>query len=74
MPINQASKDKPVHCIACGKIIAEGYVTEGSIRIQCRCGVMNRIEAEHKPEGPKSRLVEAVDALGIGLASRMPRK
>jgi len=51
MPINQASKDKPVHCIACGKTIAKGYVIAGSIQIPCKCGVMNRIEAENKPEG-----------------------
>jgi hypothetical protein len=69
MPINQASK--PVTCIACGKIIAQGFIVSGSIQIQCKCGVKNRIEAEQKPEG-RSRLVEAVDALGIGLASQLP--
>jgi len=53
MPINQADKDKPVRCIACGKIIAQGYITEGAIQIQCKCGVKNRLEAEHKPEGRK---------------------
>lgn len=53
MPINQANKDKPVHCIACGKIIARGYIADGALQIQCKCGVKNRLEAEHKPEGRK---------------------
>lgn len=49
MPINQASK--PVACISCGRLIAKGHIEAGSIEIACKCGVMNRIEAEHKPEG-----------------------
>lgn len=56
MPINQANKDKPVLCIACGKKIAEGYIQLGSIEIVCKCGVKNRIEAENKPEGRQSSL------------------
>lgn len=43
---------KPVHCIACGKIIAQATITEGRLKIDCQhCGVSNRIEAEHKPDG-----------------------
>jgi len=49
MPINQASK--PVCCISCGKLIAKGYIDAGSIEIRCKCGVVNKLEAEHKPEG-----------------------
>lgn len=59
MPINQADKDKPVRCIACGKIIAQGYIADGAIQIQCKCGVKNRLEAKHKPEG-RSELCERV--------------
>lgn len=53
MPINQASKDKSVVCISCGKVIAKGHIESGSIEIACKCGVKNRIEAENKPEGQK---------------------
>lgn len=73
MPINQASKDKPVHCIACGKIIAQGFVLSGSIQIKCKCGVTNRIEAENKPEGQSGKVVNAVDVLGVELARRLKR-
>lgn len=55
MPINQANKDKPVLCIACGKMICKGHIESGSIEISCKCGVKNRIEAEIKPEGRKPR-------------------
>lgn len=43
--------DKPIHCIACGKIIGQGYIVAGSIKLLCKCGVKTKIEAEIKPEG-----------------------
>lgn len=52
MPPNQLNKaDKPIHCIACGKIIGQGYIEAGSIKLLCKCGVKTKIEAETKPEG-----------------------
>lgn len=75
MPINQANK--PVNCISCGKMIAKGRIEVGSIEIPCKCGVMNRIEAEHKPEGQselckrvRSVLEIPVDAGSVRMAGR----
>jgi phage FluMu protein Com len=43
---------KPIRCISCGKIIAEGFMKEGVIEIDCRCGTINKIQAQYKkPEG-----------------------
>ena len=39
---------KPIRCISCGKIIAEGFMKEGLIEIDCRCGTTNKIQAQHK--------------------------
>jgi len=50
-PDNKA--DKPIHCIACGKIIGQGFIVEGVVQLLCKCGVKTRIAAqeENKPEG-----------------------
>lgn len=60
MPINQVNK--PVNCISCGRLIAKGSIQVGGIEIVCKCGVLNRIEAEHKPEG-QSELCKRVRAV-----------
>jgi phage FluMu protein Com len=40
---------KKINCISCGKIIAEGYIKEGVIRIKCRhCGVFNNFSSENE--------------------------
>lgn len=52
MPHNHSNKaDKPIYCIACGKVIGQGYIVAGSIQLLCKCGVKTKIEAENKPEG-----------------------
>jgi hypothetical protein len=58
MPHNQSNKaDKPIYCIACGKVIGQGYIVAGSIQLLCKCGVKTKIEAENKPEGRSGRNV-----------------
>ena len=47
--INKAKQ--PIRCISCGKVIGQGFIVEGSIQLQCKCGVKTKIEAEKKPEG-----------------------
>lgn len=52
MPQYQSTKaDKPIHCIACGKVIGQGFIEAGSIKLLCKCGIKTTIEAETKPEG-----------------------
>lgn len=54
MSHNQSNKaDNPIKCIACGKVIGQGYIVAGSIQLLCKCGVKTKIEAEIKPEGRK---------------------
>lgn len=54
MPHNQSNKaDTPIKCIACGKIVGQGFIVQGSIQLLCKCGVKTKIEAETKPEGLK---------------------
>lgn len=55
MPNIQSPKPK-IRCISCSKIIAEGSISSGEIAIKCRCGVINTIKAEKKPEGPIASL------------------
>ena len=58
MSQSQSNKaDKPIHCIACGKVIGQGYIVEGSIKLLCRCGVKTKIEAEIKPESRQDVIV-----------------
>ena len=47
--INKA--DQPIRCIACGKVIGQGYIVTGSIQLKCKCGVKTKIEADIKPAG-----------------------
>jgi len=47
--VNKA--DQPIRCISCGKVIGQGFIVEGSIQLQCKCGVKTKIEAEKKPAG-----------------------
>lgn len=52
MPQSQVNKaDQPIRCIACGKVIGQGYIVTGSVKLLCKCGVKTKIEAEKKPEG-----------------------
>lgn len=60
MPHNQSTKaDKPIHCIACGKVIGQGFIEAGSIKLLCKCGIKTTIEAETKPEGRVKVFVNA---------------
>lgn len=63
MPHNQNIGDKSICCVSCGKVIAKGHISTGKIEIKCKCGVVNKIEAEKKPEGrerPGVRTVEEI--------------
>jgi phage FluMu protein Com len=49
-----------IRCCSCGKKLAEGQIKEGSISIQCKCGVMNEVTAtrEKKEKVPAREKVE----------------
>lgn len=72
MPQNQNIGDKSICCISCGKVIAKGHISTGKIEIKCKCGVINKIEAEKKPEGRVTIISQAHEKLGYALASRLP--
>jgi len=38
----------PIRCVGCNKIIAEGLIKIGEIKIQCRCGTVTEIKAQQK--------------------------
>jgi phage FluMu protein Com len=42
------NRNKQIRCANCGKIIAEGFITDGEIEIDCRCGAVNKIEIRRK--------------------------
>lgn len=46
-------KNNDIRCCSCGKKLAEGQLTDGTISIQCKCGVMNHVTAspEKKEKG-----------------------
>ena len=58
-------ENKRITCVACGKLIATGGIILGKIKIPCKCGVMNTIGAEMKPEG--RRFFERVDSASTSL-------
>jgi phage FluMu protein Com len=49
-----------IRCCSCGKKLAEGQIQQGSISIQCKCGVINEVTAtkEKKEKVPKREKVE----------------
>lgn len=47
----EGQKEKRITCVSCGRLLATGAMSEGSITIRCKCGVDNTIQARQKLEG-----------------------
>lgn len=57
--------EKLIKCVACGKLLAKGQIFHGQIELPCKCGVMNTIGAEMKPEGRRN--FQRVDSASTAL-------
>ena len=50
-------ENRRVTCIACGKLIAYGTMILGTIKILCKCGIVNTLGAEKiQPESQREIL------------------
>lgn len=54
-----------IKCCACGKLLAKGQILHGQIKLPCKCGVMNTIGAEMKPEGRSNILPDRPSVVSL---------
>lgn len=43
-----ADSTKVIKCSSCGKLIARGFINDGTVEIKCKCGVVNTVSKEPK--------------------------